>query len=84
MNENQPHEYNNEEEAEVAQLNTINNSLNAIAKVQQQLALQAAQPSLTECDDCGEDIPVERQLAIKGCTRCIYCQEISERKARNG
>lgn len=30
-------------------------------------------PSLTECDDCGEDIPSQRQ-AIGGVRRCVDCQ----------
>ncbi|MGP5210290.1 TraR/DksA C4-type zinc finger protein [Psychrobacter alimentarius] len=31
------------------------------------------QPSLTECIDCGEDIP-ERRQRLGGVTRCIDCQ----------
>lgn len=30
-------------------------------------------PSLTECIDCGEDIPERRRL-LGGVTRCIDCQ----------
>ena len=30
-------------------------------------------PSLAECDDCGEDIPSQRQ-AIGGVKRCFDCQ----------
>ena len=75
-------EYNNEEEAEMAQLHSIHLHLNAIGKVQEQLAKQRAQPSLEECEDCGEDIPEERRKAQPGVTRCIYCQELFERKQR--
>ena len=78
MNE-QP-EYNNEEEAEVAQILDITRNLAAVAAVQEALALQRLQPSLEECEDCGEDIPRERQIASKGCTRCIHCQGLYERK----
>lgn len=30
-------------------------------------------PSLTECDECGEDIPSQRQ-AVVGVRRCVDCQ----------
>lgn len=35
--------------------------------------------SLSHCEDCGEDIPEARRRVVKGCTRCITCQEIAER-----
>jgi RNA polymerase-binding transcription factor DksA len=76
---NQP-EYNNEEEAEVAQILDITRNLAAVAAVQEQLAKQRMLPSLEECEDCGEDIPKERQLASRGCTRCIHCQGLYERR----
>ncbi|MCX7557155.1 DksA/TraR family C4-type zinc finger protein [Xanthomonadaceae bacterium JHOS43] len=31
-------------------------------------------PSLSECEDCGEPIPMARRLAIPGVRRCIACQ----------
>lgn len=73
-------EYNNEEEAEMAQLQSIHNNMNAIADVRRILAKQAAQPSLEECEDCGEDIPKARQKLVLGCTRCIHCQGLYERR----
>lgn len=73
-------EYNNEEEAEVAQILSITQSASAVAAVQEQLRRQAEQPSLSECEDCGEDIPEQRRLMIRGCTRCVYCQNLYERK----
>jgi phage/conjugal plasmid C-4 type zinc finger TraR family protein len=30
--------------------------------------------SLTECEDCGEEIPQMRREMIQGCTRCASCQ----------
>jgi phage/conjugal plasmid C-4 type zinc finger TraR family protein len=36
--------------------------------------------SLSECAECGEDIPEARQMAIPGVKLCIDCQ--SERDAR--
>ena len=80
MNANELPEYNNEEEAEVAQILSITQSLAAVNKVQEALAKQRAQPSLEECEDCGEEIPKERQLASRGCTRCIHCQGVYERR----
>ena len=34
--------------------------------------------SLSHCEDCGSPIPKARQLAVKGCTRCVVCQEYFE------
>lgn len=72
--------YNNEEEAEMGQLHAIHNNMNAIAAVQRALQAQAAQVSETECIECGEEIPEARQQMIKGVQRCVYCQELFERK----
>jgi RNA polymerase-binding transcription factor DksA len=73
-------EYNNEEEAEMAQLHSIHMHMNAVADVRKQLAKQALQPSLESCEDCGEDIPLARQQLVLGCTRCIHCQGLYERR----
>ena len=73
-------EYNNEEEAEMAQLHSIHMHMNAVADVRKQLAKQALQPSLESCEDCGEDIPEQRRELVLGCTRCIHCQGLYERR----
>jgi len=70
------------EEQEVAQLNSIISNQNAVSKVQEMLAKQRSQPSLEECEDCGEDIPKARREAVRGITRCIYCQGLFERKQK--
>lgn len=72
-------QYNNEEEAEMAQLHSIHMHMNAVAAVQRALDAQAEHASLTECEDCGDEIPEPRRRAIKGVTRCVYCQEVWER-----
>jgi len=71
--------YNNEEEAEMGQLHAIHNNMNAIANVRRALEVQASQPSLTHCEECGEEIPEKRRTAIKGCRLCVYCQQLQER-----
>lgn len=38
-------------------------------------------PGLAQCEDCPNDIPRERRLAMPSATRCIRCQTIFE-KAR--
>lgn len=81
-NENEVFESGVNEEQELAQLNSIISNQNAIGRVQQELAKQRAQPSLEECEDCGEDIPKARQEAQPGVTRCIYCQELFERRKK--
>lgn len=40
---------------------------------------KVARVSATECIDCGDDIPVQRQQAVPGCQRCIDCQAIGEK-----
>ena len=37
--------------------------------------------SLSECDECGADIPQARQVAVKGCKHCAECADYFERKA---
>lgn len=37
-------------------------------------------PSLTECSECGNDIPPERQ-ALGAVTLCIECKSLEERHA---
>ena len=54
--------------------------MNAVAEVQRALAKQRQEPSLSECEECGEDIPVERQQAIPGVRLCIHCKTRSERR----
>jgi RNA polymerase-binding transcription factor DksA len=80
MNYLENFEYNNEEEAEMAQLHSIHLHLNAVSSVQQKLAAQAKEPSLENCEECGEEIAQARRLAVPGVKLCIYCKEISERK----
>lgn len=36
--------------------------------------------SMTECIDCQEPIPKERQKAEPGCTRCVECQSEFEKE----
>ena len=72
-------QYNNEEESEMGQLQAIHINMNAVAEVQRELERQAQNESLTHCEDCGDPIPEKRRQAIKGCVRCVYCQEQSER-----
>lgn len=78
-NDKDDYQYNNEEEAEMAQLHSIHLHMNAISDVQKKLAKQAELPSAEECVECGEEIPEARQRAIPGVQYCIYCQEVLER-----
>jgi phage/conjugal plasmid C-4 type zinc finger TraR family protein len=72
-------EYNNEEEAEVAQILSIQRNFAAIEEVRKRLG---SGPSLSHCDECGEEIPKARQEAIAGCKLCIECQTYAERCKR--
>jgi phage/conjugal plasmid C-4 type zinc finger TraR family protein len=71
--------YNNEEEAEMGQLHAIHNNMNAIANVRRALEAQASQPSLTHCEECGDEIPEARRSAIRGVKLCVFCQQLQER-----
>ena len=71
--------YNNEEEAEMGQLHAIHNNMNAIANVRRALEEQASQPSLTHCEECGDEIPEKRRTAIRGVRLCVFCQQLLER-----
>lgn len=37
-------------------------------------------PSEKVCVDCDDDIPEARRIAWPGCTRCVHCQAIKEKK----
>ena len=71
--------YNNEEEAEMGQLHAIHNNMNAVAAVRRELEKQAQQPSAEECEECGDEIPLARRLAIPGVQLCVFCKERQER-----
>lgn len=81
-NDKDDYQYNNEEEAEMAQLHSIHLHMNAISDVQRKLAKQAEIPSAEFCEECGDDIPLQRQRAIPGVQYCVHCQEIVERQQR--
>lgn len=37
--------------------------------------------SLTECEECDDDIPKARQEAVKGCRLCVSCQDLVDKRA---
>lgn len=76
-------EFNNEEEAEIAQINNLQSNAMAVDSVRRQLEAQRQRPSCSECEECGEPIPLARQRAIPGVQFCVYCQERMERVRAN-
>lgn len=44
-----------------------------------QKSVNSKAESLSECTECGADIPEARQKAVKGCQLCIDCQTFFER-----
>ena len=38
--------------------------------------------SAFECENCGEEIPEKRRLAMPGCTLCVKCKADMESKGR--
>ncbi len=83
MNEKQVFEYNNEEEAEIAQIQALFSNQNAVDAVRRRLAAQSQQASAEECEECGDTIPKARRLAIPGVQMCVECQSRSERFKAN-
>ncbi|MBP9100491.1 MAG: TraR/DksA C4-type zinc finger protein [Nitrosomonas sp.] len=49
----------------------------------QRRAIMEKRPSLSHCEDCGDEIPLERQKA-GSITRCIECQEYFESMRKRG
>ena len=68
------------EETDIAQINNLMQNASAVSMVQAALAKQSQQPSLEFCETCGDEIPEARRVAVPGCTQCIHCKEISERR----
>lgn len=79
MNDLERFEPNNEEEAEIAQIQSLLANASAVNAVQAQLAEQRKRPSAEFCEDCGEDIPQARRDLIPGVQLCIHCQTLAER-----
>ena len=79
-NEKDDFSYSNEAEEEMAQLHAIHLHMNAVSEVQRKMAKQAEQPSATECQECGEEIPEARRKFVLGVQYCTPCQEYLERK----
>lgn len=83
MNDKEVFEYNNEEEAEIAQIQSLFTNQNAVDNVRRRLAEQSRQASAEECEECGDTIPKARRLAIPGVQMCVECQSRSERIRAN-
>jgi phage/conjugal plasmid C-4 type zinc finger TraR family protein len=66
----------NLEEAEMAQFHSIHIHMNAINSIRASLSNR---PSLSHCEECGEEIPEPRRKAVSGVRTCIDCQEVLER-----
>ena len=54
---------------------------NAIHAIRQRVD---SRPSLTECEDCGDEIDPRRVLAIGqiGCRRCFACQSVYDKRPK--
>lgn len=39
---------------------------------------QVAGESLTHCEECGEEIPEKRRMALPGCRLCVQCKAATE------
>jgi phage/conjugal plasmid C-4 type zinc finger TraR family protein len=67
----------NFEESEMGQIAAIQINEDAVNRLR---AIQEARgPSLSHCEECGEEIPEARRMAIRGVKLCIYHQEYLEK-----
>lgn len=73
-------EPNNEEEAEIAQLQALFDNEAAVRAARDAIRAQSQGPSAEECDECGEPIPEARRKAIPGVRFCVDCKEMAERR----
>jgi phage/conjugal plasmid C-4 type zinc finger TraR family protein len=69
-------QHSNISEEEMGALHALHLHENALANIRKKMKTG---PSLAECEECGDDIPEARQLAVSGCTTCIHCQTKLER-----
>lgn len=58
-----------------------------LEELQRQAAIQAHRidhnaVSAEHCEECGEDIPQARRVAVPGCQTCAECQGIIELKRK--
>lgn len=64
------------DEAEIAANHSIDIAWNAEQKIREKVYTGT---SLSHCEECGDDIPLPRQLALPGVRTCVHCQEEMER-----
>lgn len=58
-----------------------------LEELQRQAAIQAHRinrnaVSAEHCEECGEDIPQARRIAVPGCQTCAECQSLIEIKRK--
>lgn len=68
------------EEQEIAQMSALMENEAALRKHRAELEKRQSKPSLSECAECGTDIPEARQKAVPGVELCIDCANFSERR----
>jgi len=78
MNDKEVFEYNNEEEAEIAQIQALFTNQNAVDNVRKQLAKQAELPSEEFCLECGEDIPQARRASARCAALYLLSDQVGE------
>jgi DnaK suppressor protein len=49
-----------------------------LARISGMISAKPAEP-VTDCVDCGDEIPVARLKAAPWTTRCVHCQTMAER-----
>jgi phage/conjugal plasmid C-4 type zinc finger TraR family protein len=68
------------EEQELAQISSLMENEAALRKAREEFAKNASRPSLSECEQCGDDISEARQKAVPGVRLCIECANFKERR----
>ena len=52
----------------------------ALAAQRRRAAKGKGPVSAEECEECGDEIPEARQMAVPGVQRCVLCQAAAERR----
>ena len=70
----------NVSEEDFGQIHAIHLNQDAVAEARRKIEESSKRESREDCEDCGEEIPEPRRAAVKGVQKCVYCQELSERR----
>lgn len=66
------------DEADISQKEIDHQLKITLINMEADQAKQKQKQTVTECVECGAEIPLARQEAVPGCQHCITCAQINE------